>query len=62
MEGITYNNNLNEVYIGMSEINKGMESFKSKGKDSNKYDVKGFDHIRLPHNTCGTVYRLSSRR
>lgn len=59
MEGITYNNNLNEVYIGMSEINKGMESFKSKGKDSNKYDVKGFDHIRLPHNTCGTVYRLS---
>ncbi|MBE7357401.1 DUF839 domain-containing protein [Campylobacter sp. RM12327] len=59
MEGITYNNNLNEVYIGMSEINKGMESFKNKGKDSNKYDVKGFDHIRLPHNTCGTVYKLS---
>ncbi|QKF64587.1 PhoX family protein [Campylobacter corcagiensis] len=59
MEGITYNNNLNEVYIGMSEINKGMESFKSKGKDSNKYDVKGQDHIRLPHNTCGTVYKLS---
>lgn len=59
MEGITYNNNLNEVYIGMSEINKGMESFKSKGKDSVKYDVKGQDHIQLAHNTCGTVYRLS---
>ncbi|NLK66853.1 MAG: DUF839 domain-containing protein [Campylobacteraceae bacterium] len=59
MEGITYNNNLNEVYIGMSEINKGMESFKNKGKDSDKYDVKGQDHIRLEHNTCGVVYRLA---
>lgn len=62
MEGITYNNNLNEVYISMSEINKGMESFKSKGKDSTKYDVKGQDHIRLSENTCGAVYRLSLKK
>lgn len=62
MEGITYNNDLNEIYIGMSEINKGMESFKSKGKDSLKYDVKGVDDIRLPHNTCGAVYRLTLKK
>lgn len=62
MEGITYNNDLNEIYIGMSEINKGMESFKSKGKDSLKYDVKGVDYIRLLHNTCGAVYRLTLKK
>lgn len=62
MEGITYNNDLNEIYIGMSEINKGMESFKSKGKDSLKYDVKGVDDIRLLHNTCGAVYRLTLKK
>ena len=62
MEGITYNNDLNEIYIGMSEINKGMESFKSKGKDSLKYDVKGVDDIRLLHNTRGAVYRLTLKK
>lgn len=62
MEGITYNNDLNEIYIGMSEINKGMESFKSKGKNSLKCDVKGVDDIRLLHNTCGAVYRLTLKK
>lgn len=51
MEGITYNNNDNALYIAMSQVAKGME-------DGSKYDTKEANHVRLTKNKCGGVYKL----
>jgi secreted PhoX family phosphatase len=48
MEGITYNPDMNQLYIAMSEINKGMEDKADGGRND----------IRVALNDCGAVYAL----
>jgi secreted PhoX family phosphatase len=57
-EGITFNPVTNTLYVAMSEISRGMEDQQKNGKDNNKYDVGGFNQIKLPYNLCGGVYAL----
>lgn len=52
MEGITYNNNDDVLYIAMSQVAKGMED------NSKKYDVTSANHVKLKANKCGGVYKL----
>ena len=53
-EGITFDPQSSTLYVGMSEIAKGMEA-------SGKYDIGGPNHIQLPKNKCGVVYGLDIR-
>ena len=57
-EGITFDKKRNNVYLAMSRIQYGMEDFAKKGKKNNKYDIGGGNHIKLPLNSCGGVYKL----
>lgn len=50
-EGITLDPDKKILYVAMSEINKGM-------LDNDAADLGGPNHIRLPKNDCGAVYRL----
>ncbi|NLZ16450.1 MAG: DUF839 domain-containing protein [Desulfobulbaceae bacterium] len=50
-EGITLDPDNMVLYVAMSEINKGM-------LDNDKSDLGGPNHIRLPQNDCGAVYKL----
>lgn len=52
LEGITYNPQAKELYLSVSEINKGMLD-KHKKKDRG-----GPNHIKLKRNDCGAVYRM----
>jgi len=53
MEGITLDPDTKTLYIGMSDVSKGM-----KDNDSS-YDKGGPNHIKLSANSCGTVYALT---
>lgn len=55
-EGVTYNPDANILYLSASEIARGMEDFRVKGKPADAYDVPGENHIQLPYNRCGVVY------
>lgn len=56
-EGITHNTIDNKLYLTASELTKGMEDNKSKGKRDNSFDRGGPNHIRLSdYNSCGAVY------
>ena len=50
-EGITFDESGMTLFVAMSEVAKGME-------DASSSDTGGPNHIRLPKNSCGTVYRL----
>lgn len=58
-EGITFDARRNELYIAISRVLYGMEDFKKSGETNNKYDQGGKNHIRLPQNDCGGVYKLA---
>jgi len=51
-EGITLDPDNKILYVAMSEVNKGMLD------NDKKADLGGPNHIRLPQNDCGTVYKL----
>lgn len=51
-EGISLDPDNNILYVAMSEVNKGMLDNDAKA------DLGGPNHIRLPQNDCGTVYKL----
>ena len=57
-EGFTYSNKTGFAYTSISDVRRGMEDNKDRGKDSTAYDVGGNNHVRLPYNPCGCVYRL----
>jgi secreted PhoX family phosphatase len=57
-EGITFNPVTNTLYVAISEIAQGMEDQQKNGTTNNKYDVGGFNQIRLPYNLCAGVYAL----
>lgn len=57
-EGITYNPEDNVLYVAMSRVERGMESFQRGGEDNAKYDVPSANHVRVAYNPCGTVYAL----
>ncbi|WP_041962943.1 PhoX family protein [Sulfurospirillum cavolei] len=57
-EGITFNPKTNQLYIAISRVLYGMEDYKKSGEASDKYDQGGGNHIKLPRNDCGGVYRL----
>ena len=57
-EGITFDKKRNQLYIAISRIQLGMEDFKKKGEANSKYDIGGGNHIRLPRNDCGGVYKM----
>lgn len=59
MEGITYNPDMDVLYIAMSEIASGMENFMRGGSPRDSYDIGGPNDIRLPYNSAGTVYALT---
>ncbi len=61
-EGITFNPKKGELYMAMSRIQYGMEDAMKSGKANNKYDVGGANDIRIPHNPCGGVYKLTLGR
>lgn len=52
MEGITYNPDRQQLYIAMSEISNGMED------NHSKYDLGGYNDIKVAKNACGAVYAL----
>lgn len=57
-EGFTYNPDDKKLYVAMSEVSRGMESFKKYGSDKNSYDVGGPNHIQLDgYNSCGAIYQ-----
>ena len=58
-EGITFDPAKQTLYVAISEISKGMEDMKSKGKDSGKFDLGGNNDIRVDYNPCGGVYALN---
>jgi hypothetical protein len=61
MEGITYNPDRHELYLAMSEVDRGMLDFKRVGKDTPylSYDNGGPNHMRINNgNVCGAVYGL----
>jgi len=57
-EGITFDAANNKLYVAMSEVSRGMEDFQKYGEAQDKYDVGGYNDVRLPHNSCGCVYGL----
>jgi len=64
-EGITYNPDQRQLYIAMSQIEKGMEDFRVEGQAASpdtpgnaQYDFGGNNDIRLTNNMCGAVYAL----
>lgn len=62
MEGITYNPDSKQLYIALSEVDRGMLDFGRVGKASPypTYDQGGPNHIRLEKgNVCGGVYVLN---
>jgi hypothetical protein len=50
-EGITFDKNSGKLFVGMSEIAKGME-------DDSSSDIGGNNDIKLTANSCGAVYSL----
>jgi hypothetical protein len=60
-EGITFNPQTNQLYIGMSEIARGMENNMKKGTDNTKYELGGRNDIKLDYNPCGGVYQLDMK-
>jgi secreted PhoX family phosphatase len=61
MEGITYSPDHHQLFIAMSEVDRGMLDFERTGKESPypKYDVGGPNHMTLENgNVCGAVYGL----
>jgi secreted PhoX family phosphatase len=57
-EGVTFNPQTNQLYIGMSEIALGMENHAELGLKNSHYDLGGGNHIQLAYNPCGGVYQL----
>lgn len=57
-EGVTYDPDGKVLYVAMSEVTRGMEDNKKNGKDNDKYDKGGPNHVKLPCNECGCVYGL----
>ena len=55
LEGITYNSDRNELYMSVSEINKGM-------LDHSAYDIGSNNDIKLTQNDCGAVYTLNFKK
>jgi hypothetical protein len=62
MEGIAFNPENMQLYIAMSEVDRGMLDFARVGKTSpyTTYDQGGPNHMRLEKgNVCGAVYVLN---
>jgi len=55
LEGITYSSDTNELYLSVSEINKGM-------LDHPFYDAGGSRDISLSQNDCGAVYSMGFKK
>lgn len=63
MEGITYDPDRNQLYLGMSEVDRGMLDFSRADRapaSYDKYDIGGPNHMRLAQaNVCGAVYAMN---
>ncbi len=57
-EGITYDPDRGRLYMGISEISRGMEDNMKNGSPNDKYDVGGPNHMKVKYNLCGGVYYL----
>jgi len=62
MEGITYNPDRHQLYVAMSEVDRGMLDYSRAGRAQGSYDtydVGGPNHMKLAQaNVCGAVYAL----
>jgi hypothetical protein len=54
MEGITFDPHGEKLYLAMSEVENGMESF----EDKPAYNIEAADHIDVEPNDCGAVYAM----
>lgn len=52
LEGVALDTVNNHLYVSTSSIQKGMED------GHKKHDLGGPNHIRLPKNKCGTVFKM----
>ncbi|MEL6343206.1 MAG: alkaline phosphatase PhoX [Myxococcota bacterium] len=57
-EGIAHDPDTNTLFVAMSEVERGMETFARSGSTDTRYDVVGTDDIRVEYNDCGVVYAL----
>lgn len=57
-EGITFSSKRNKMYTAVSEVRRSMEDYKSKGSESDSYDIGGPNHVRVEYNKCGCVYSM----
>ena len=57
MEGITFDPDGKRLFLAISEVAAGM-----KDNPTGLHDIGGLNDIRLPENTCGTVYTLAVGR
>ncbi len=57
-EGITYDPVTNTLYVAMSQVTRGMEDNQKNGKANTKYDLGGYNKVKLPYNRCGGIYAL----
>jgi len=58
-EGLAFAPSRMTAYTSISEVRRGMEDNKDKGKDSTKYDGGSNNDIRVTYNPCGCVYSLA---
>ena len=57
-EGIAFDPRSNRLFVSMSQLSKGMEDNRYKGRKNEKYDRGGANHIKVEYNPCGAVYAL----
>ncbi|MCB9759907.1 MAG: DUF839 domain-containing protein [Alphaproteobacteria bacterium] len=57
-EGVTYDPDHNRLYLAISEIERGMESYARSGSENPRYDEGRDDDVRLAWNDCGAVYAV----
>ncbi len=58
-EGITYDPETGRLFVAMSEVARGMEDNLSIEKGDDRYDLGGYNDIRLnTANLCGGVYAM----
>lgn len=61
MEGITYDPDRNQLYLAMSEVDRGMLDYRRAGRDGRdtSTDLGGPNHMRIAAgNVCGAVYGM----
>lgn len=57
-EGLAFDPKTKTLFVAMSAVERGMESFQRGGSANLGYDRGGPNHLRTAYNRCGAVYGL----